>query len=101
MIAVMIVVVVIPVAIRAPAVSVFVPPPVRVRPAVLPRLVQLLACVRGLPALPPVAFHRLVEPVIGFCDAPLAGPFVGANSRRTDESENSRQHRGCEWGPYP
>jgi len=57
--------------------------------------VQLLACVRGLLALPSVAFHSLVEPVAGFCDAPLAGLFVGANRRRTDERENSRQHRGC------
>jgi hypothetical protein len=84
MIAVAIVVMIIPVAVGMPAAAVFVPPPVFARPAILTRLVQLLACVCCLSTLPAVAINRHVQPMIGFCYAPLASPFIGANHRRTD-----------------
>jgi hypothetical protein len=84
MITVAIVVMIVPVAICMPAVSVFVPPPVRVRPAELTRLVQLLACVICLSTLPAVAFNSRVQSLIGFYDAPLAGPFISADHRRAD-----------------
>jgi hypothetical protein len=71
-IAVMIVVVIIPVAVCMPTTFVLVPPPVCVRPAVLTRLVQLLARVYRLSTFPAVAFDSLVQPMIGFCDASLA-----------------------------
>jgi len=79
MIAVVIVVVIIPIAVGAPAMVVFVPPPVCVRPAILACLVQLVARLFHLPALPAVMFGGFVNPVIGFGDFPLACPLIGAN----------------------
>jgi hypothetical protein len=72
LIAAMIVVVIIPVAIRVPPVAIFVPPPVRMRPAILARLMQLLARVYRLPAVPSVVFGSFMQPVVGFRDPPLA-----------------------------
>jgi hypothetical protein len=100
-IAVMIVVVIVPVAVGVPAMAVFVPPPVRVRPAVFTGLVQLLARVYHLPAVPAVMFRGFVQPMIGFGDFPLACPFVGASWRRTHENEGARQRCGGKTGPQP
>ena len=71
-IALMIVVVIIPVAIRAPAAAIFVPPSVDVRPAVLPFLAQLVSCIFRLPALPAIPLNCLVYPTVGSRDASLA-----------------------------
>jgi hypothetical protein len=101
MIAVVIVVVIIPVTVRAPAVSVFVPPPARVRPAVLPLLVQSLSCVCCLRTLPAIPFNRLVHPMVGFRNAPLAGSVIGANRRRSEEHESPCQRQGRKRRPYP
>ena len=79
----MIVVVIIPVAIRVPAMPVFVPPPVCVCPAVLPRLMQLLPRVDCLPAIPPVVLGGFMQPMVRFRDPPLACPFIRASRRRT------------------
>lgn len=84
MIAVAIVVMIIPVAVRMPAVGVFVPPPMFARPAELTRLAQFPARAICLSTLPAVAFNSHVQPLIGSCDAPLASPIIGANHRRTD-----------------
>src|SRR6266436_6144624 len=75
---VMIMVVIIPVAVRVPTMIVFVPPLVCVCPAVLSRFVQLLARVYHLSAFPTVVFGGFVQPMIGFCDAPLARRATGA-----------------------
>jgi hypothetical protein len=80
---------IIPVAVRVPTMMVFVPPPVCVRPAVLSRLVQLLARVYHLSALPAVMFGGFVQPMIGFCDAPLARRFTSANHWCTHENESA------------
>jgi hypothetical protein len=82
MIALMIVVAIIPVAIRAPAAAIFVPPPMDVRPAVLPFLAQLVSCVVCLAALPAIPFNGQMHPPVGSRDAPLAIPLIiGANRR--------------------
>ena len=86
-------VVIIPVAVRVPTMIVFVPPFVCVQPAVLSRLVQLLARVYHLSAFPTVVFGGFVQPMIGFCDAPLAGPFISAKRRWTDENQSACQRR--------
>jgi hypothetical protein len=86
-----IVVVIIPVAVRMPTMAVFVPPPVCVRPAVLARFVQLLASVYYLSAFPSVVFGGFVKPMIGFCNAPLARRFIGLNRRCTHENESTCQ----------
>jgi len=97
----MIMVVIIPVAVRVPTMIVFVPPLVCVCPAVLSRFVQLLARVYHLSAFPTVVFGGFVQPMIGFCDAPLACPFIGANRRCTDENQSACQRRCREPRPYP
>src|SRR5260370_13122939 len=93
-------VVLIPVAVRVPTMIVFVPPLVCVRPAVLSRLVQLLARVYHLSAFPTVVFGGFVQPMIGFCDAPLARPFIGANRRGTHENQSACQRRSLHPRPY-
>lgn len=100
MVTAMIMVVIIPVAIRVPTMAVFVPPPMCVGPAVLTRFVQLLTRVYYLSAFPAVVFRRFVQPMIGSCDAPLACRFIGANGRCADEDESARQRCGREPRPY-
>jgi len=99
-VAITIMVVLIPVAVRVPTMIVFVPPLVCVRPAVLSRLVQLLARVYHLSAFPTVVFGGFVQQMIGFCDAPLARPFIGANRRWTHENQSACQRRCREPRPY-
>jgi hypothetical protein len=94
-----IMVVIIPVAVRVPTMIVFLPPLVCVRPAILSRLVQLLARVYHLSAFPTVVFGGFVQPMIGFCDAPLARPFISANRRWTDENQSACQR--CCGKPRP
>jgi hypothetical protein len=67
-----IVIVVIPIAIGMPAATVFVPPAMALIPAALPRLMQIVPCVIGLPAIPAVMFHGFVQSVVGLGDAALA-----------------------------
>jgi hypothetical protein len=67
-----IVVVVIPIAIGVPAAAIFIPPTVAFIPAAFPRLVQFVACVIRLPAVPAVMFHGFVQFVICFDNAALA-----------------------------
>ena len=76
---IVIVVVIVPVAFGVPAMAVFVPPPVCVRPAVFSRFMQLLARVYHLSAVPAVMFSVFVQPMIGFGDAPLTGLFIGSH----------------------
>lgn len=100
-IAAVVMVVIIPVAVGMPAMAVFIPPPVGVSPAVLARFVQLLARVYHLSALPAMVFGSFVQPVIGFCDAPLARCFIGANCRCTHENESTCQRRCRKPRLYP
>jgi hypothetical protein len=71
-----IVVVVIPIAFRVPAVAVFVPPTMARVPAVLPRFTQFVARTTRLLALPTVMLHGFVEFVVRFGDATLATMVV-------------------------
>lgn len=84
-----------------PTMAVFVPPPVCVRPAVFALLVQSLARVYRLSAFPSVMFDCFVQPMIGFCDAPLARPFIGANRWCTHENESTCQRHCRKPRPYP
>jgi hypothetical protein len=67
-----IVVVVIPIAIGMPAAAVFIPPAMPFIPAAFPRLMQIVPCVIGLPAIPAVMLHGFVQSVVGLGDAALA-----------------------------
>jgi hypothetical protein len=63
---------IIPVAIVAPAVAVFIPPATPLSPATLPLLAQFMPRMVRLSAVPSVILHSFVEPVVGFGNAPLA-----------------------------
>lgn len=78
---IMIMVVIVPVAVGVPTMAIFIPPLVRVRPAVFARFVQLLASVNRLSALPAVMLGGFVQPVVGPGNAPLACVFIGAKRR--------------------
>lgn len=84
----MIMIVIIPITVCVPAMAVFVPPLVRVRPAIFSRFVQLLARVDGLSAIPAVMFGRFVQAVVGLGSAPLAGRLVTTNRRCAHENES-------------
>jgi hypothetical protein len=77
----MIVVVVIPVTLGMPGVTVFIPPLVLMLPAVLPCGGQLLPCVDGFSAIPSVMLRGFVEAMVGFGDAALTGIVVGTEHR--------------------
>jgi hypothetical protein len=96
-----IVVMVIPVAICMPTMAVFVPPPMRVRPAVLAGFMQLTACAARLSTLPSMVFDSFVQPMIGSCDAPLACCFLGANGRCADKNESTCECHRRKRGSYP
>jgi hypothetical protein len=46
-------------------------------------------------------FGRLMQPMISFCDAPLAITLIGSNPWRAHEDESTRQRRRRQTGPYP
>jgi len=71
-----IVVVVIPIAFRVPAVGVFVPPTMALVPAVFPRFTQFVAGTIRLLALPTVMLHGFVQFVVRLGDAALATMVV-------------------------
>jgi hypothetical protein len=71
-----IVIVVIPITFRVPAVAVFVPPTMALVPAALPRFTQFEACTIRLLALPTVMLHGFVESVVRLGDAALAATVV-------------------------
>jgi hypothetical protein len=100
-IAAVIVVVIVPVALGMPAMVVFVPPPVCVRPAVFTRFTQLVARVDRFSAVPAVMFSGFMQPMIGFGDAPMTGLFIGSHGRRTHENEGACQRCGGKTDPQP
>ena len=78
-----VVVVIIPIAFRAPPALVFIPPSVTGTPAVLPRLVQLMARALRLSALVAIPCDRSIEPVVRAGNTALA--VVGAHKWRRRE----------------
>jgi hypothetical protein len=67
-----VVIVVVPIAIRAPAMAVFIPPAMAVFPTPGARLGKLMAILRGLRAVPTMMLGGFMELVIRAGDAPLA-----------------------------
>jgi hypothetical protein len=63
---------VIPVVFCAPAMFVFIPPPMMFAPASFPRFMQLAPLVFGLPAFATVALDSFVQFMLGMRDAPVA-----------------------------
>jgi hypothetical protein len=84
-------VLVVPIAVGVPAVLVFIPPSVVGAPAILASLVQLMARVFRLLAIPAVMLHRFVESVIGLCQAMMALFFICPYVRGACEKQKSRE----------
>src|SRR5437899_12579618 len=93
-------IVLVPVALRAPAMFVLVPPLVKFTPAMLASLVQLAALVPCLLAVPPMFFDGLVQFMLGVFDAALAAlvAVVGVNPRDCGEQESRCQYRSGKQG---
>ena len=90
----LIVVVLVPVAIRVPTVFVFVPPPVILAPATLACFTQFMALVLCLLAVPSMSLDGLVKFMIGVSDAPLAALIVfGMKSWNGGEKQRCGQYR--------
>jgi hypothetical protein len=88
-----IVIVVIPVAVRAPTVAVLIPPTAIAVVAILARFAQLVPRFFCLPAVTAMVFYRFMKTMIRFRDTPLAIVVIGAQSRCAGEEQKSRQRR--------
>jgi hypothetical protein len=84
-----VVIVVVPIAIRTPAVTVFIPPAMTVFPTPGTRFGELMAILRGLRAIPTMMLGGFMEFVIRTGDAPLAVVVVRAQRAGTREEECS------------
>ena len=91
-----VVIVVIPVALGAPTMLVFIPPTMIVAPAVVARLAQFASRMVRLLAFAPVALDRFMEMMIRLRDSLLATVAIGAQTRRAAEKEKSRQRSAGE-----
>jgi hypothetical protein len=95
----LVVVVLVPVAICAPAVFVFIPPPMLLTPATLPRIVQFTTLVICLVAVASVFLDCLVEFMVGVGDPALTSVSVfclkarhrGAKQKRCDRYEGKKR----------
>jgi hypothetical protein len=74
---IVVVIVVIPIAIGVPAVSVLVPPAMRAAPAMLASFVQLVTGMVGLAAVPTMMLDGFMQLVVRASDATLTIVIVG------------------------
>ena len=88
----LVVVVFVPVAICAPAVFVFIPPPMLLTPATLPRTVQFTTLMICLAAVPSVSFNCLVKVMFGVSDPALTSVLVFCLKAR----HRGTKHKRCE-----
>src|ERR1700687_54160 len=86
-----IVIVIIPVAVGAPTMLVFIPPAVRAAPATLTRFVQLMASFVRLAAVASMMLDGFMKTMIRLGDAFLAIVIIGAQTRSAGEEQESRQ----------
>jgi hypothetical protein len=84
-----VVIVVVPIAIRAPTVAVFIPPAMAMFPTPGAGFGKLMAILRGLRAIPTMMLGGFMELVIRAGDAPLAIVVVRAQRAGTREEECS------------
>jgi hypothetical protein len=96
-IAVVIMIIVIPITFRMPAMLVFIPPFMFGIPAALARFVQLFAPMLSLLTLLAMMLDRFVQLVIGLRNASLA-VVIGAQVRSTCKQEKASQCRGSKCG---
>jgi hypothetical protein len=75
----MVVVMIIPIVLCMPAMTVFIPPFVILTPAILPRFMQLVARILRLWTVPSMMLSSFVKPVVGL-DQPMPASIVIGNS---------------------
>ena len=84
-----IVVVFVPIVFGAPAMLVFIPPPVLLAPATFAGFVQLAALMISLSAVASVLLDGLVKLMLGMLDAPLASVGIfGMSTRHCGEPQS-------------
>jgi len=88
-----VVIVVIPVAVRAPTVAVFIPPAVVARVASFARFVQVMARFVRLAAFASMMLDGFVKTMVCSRDSALAIVVIGAQRGRTGEEQKARQCR--------
>jgi hypothetical protein len=86
-------VLIIPIAVAVPPMFVLIPPPVIRAPAILPSFMQFMSRMVGLPAVPTMMLHSLMQFVVGFRQTVLALRFVRTKARRAGEQQHSGQRR--------
>ena len=86
-----VVIVVVPIVLRMPAVFVFIPPSVPCAPAVLPLFVKFMTPMFGLLAAIAMMLNGFVQVVFYVGDAPLAIVVSGVQSRHPGEHEKAGQ----------
>jgi hypothetical protein len=89
----MIVVMIVPVALGAPAMPVFIPPAMPVLPTKFARFAQLVPGFVCLLALAPMMFDGFMKVMIRPGDSLLAIVVIGAQTRSAGEEKESRQRR--------
>jgi hypothetical protein len=87
-----VVVVVIPIAFRAPAMPVFIPPTFVAVPALLACLTQLSTRMLRLSALAAVMLDGVMKTMIGLGDTSLASAVIRAQTRRPGEKQEPGEH---------
>jgi hypothetical protein len=92
-VSIMIVVMIVPVALGAPTMLVFIPPAVIVVPAVVARFAQLVPSFVRLLALGPMMLDGFMEVTICLGDSLLAIVVTGAHTRCAGEEQESRERR--------
>ena len=99
----LVVVVLVPVAICAPAVFVFIPPPMLLTPATLARIMQFSALVICLVAVASVFLDCFVEFMLGVSDPALTSVLVfrlhagrcSAKQKRCESEEGEKRFSDC------
>jgi hypothetical protein len=95
----LVVVAVVPVALGAPAMFVFIPPAMPATPAGFARFMQLMASLGRLAAVATVILDGFMKTVIGLGDAPLTIVVIGAQAWGAGEEQESRK-RGAGDGDF-
>jgi hypothetical protein len=96
----MVVIVVIPIAIGAPAVAIFVPPAMAFVPAAFAGLAQFVARVIRLPAFPAVVLDGFVKPVVRLGNTSLATIVAfGGCPWGSRECQHAKKCCGYQQGP--
>jgi hypothetical protein len=88
---VFVVIVIIPIAVRVPAMFVLIPPAMVAGVASLAGFVQFVARIVGLTAFASMMLNGFVKTMIRFGDAPLAIVIISTQTRSASEEQESRQ----------